>query len=100
MDIPLLGSLGSLGVVVGVVLVAAFGIALYTIKRLIIIVPPNQAAVITGRRRLLGDGTQIGYRTVSGGRTIRVPIIEEVQWISLGTLPLEISVSDAYSKGN
>ena len=99
-DIPFLGALGSLGVVVGGVLVAALGIALYTIKRLIIIVPPNQAAVITGRRRALGDGTQIGYRTVTGGRTLRVPIIEEVQWVSLGTLPLEISVSDAYSKGN
>jgi flotillin len=46
------------------------------------------------------DGTTIGYRTVTGGRSLRVPIIEEVQWISLGTLALEISVSDAYSKGN
>jgi flotillin len=63
-------------------------------------VPPNEAAVITGRQRLLGDGTPIGYRTVTGGRTLRVPIIEEVQWVSLATLPLEISVSDAYSKGN
>ncbi|HSL69455.1 MAG TPA: SPFH domain-containing protein [Longimicrobiales bacterium] len=100
MDIPVLGELGSLGVIIGGVLVAAFGLAMYTIKRLIVIVPPNQAAVITGRRRALDDGTQIGYRTVTGGRTLRVPIIEEVQWMSLGTLPLEISVSDAYSKGN
>src|SRR5688572_15884461 len=78
-EMDILGGLGSLGIVVGGVLLAAFGIALYTVKKLIIIVPPNQAAVITGRRRALGDGTNIGYRTVSGGRTIRVPIIEEVQ---------------------
>ncbi len=90
----------SAAVVVGGVIVAVIGIALYTIKRLMIIVPPNAAAVITGRQRLLGDGTQIGYRTVTGGRTLRIPIIEEVEWVSLGTLPLEISVSDAYSKGN
>src|SRR5262245_7082631 len=90
----------SIGFIIGGVLVAVVGIALFTIKRLIIIAPPNEAAVITGRRRSLDDGTAIGYRTVTGGRSLRVPIIEEVQWISLGTLPLEIAVSDAYSKGN
>jgi flotillin len=90
----------SIGFIIGGVLVAVAGIALFTIKRLIIIAPPNEAAVITGRRRSLDDGTAIGYRTVTGGRSLRVPIIEEVQWISLGTLPLEIAVSDAYSKGN
>lgn len=90
----------STAAVVGGVVVAVIGIALYTIKRLMIIVPPNSAAVITGRRRQLEGGQQIGYRTVTGGRTMRVPIIEEVQWMSLGTLPLEITVTDAYSKGN
>lgn len=92
--------LNNLGVIVGGVLLAVLGLALFTIKKLIVIVPPNEAAVITGRRRKLDDGTTIGYRTVTGGRSLRVPIIEQVQWISLGTLPLEISVSDAYSKGN
>ena len=95
-----LGQLGGIGIVMGGVLVAAFALALYTIKKLIVIVPPNQAAIITGRRRALDDGTQIGYRTVTGGRSLRIPLIEDVQWMSLGTLPLEISVSDAYSKGN
>src|SRR5687768_10810549 len=89
-----------LGIIIGGVLVGAIGIVLITIKKLMIIVPPNAAAVITGRQRLLGDGTQIGYRTVTGGRSVRMPIIEEVQWMSLATLPLEIAVSDAYSKGN
>ena len=89
-----------IGFIIGGVLVAVMGIALVTVKRLMIIAPPNAAAVITGRRRALDDGTQIGYRTVSGGRSLRVPIIEEVQWIQLGTLPLEIAVNDAYSKGN
>lgn len=89
-----------LGIIIGGVLLGAIGIVLFTVKKLMIIVPPNAAAVITGRQRLLGDGTQIGYRTVTGGRSVRMPIIEEVQWISLSTLPLEIAVSDAYSKGN
>ena len=87
-------------VVTGVVIVAVIAAALITIKKLLIIAPPNFAAVITGRQRQLDDGTRIGYRTVTGGRSLRVPLIEQVQWVSLGTIPLEISVSDAYSKGN
>lgn len=90
----------TLGIVVGAVVAMAVLLILYTIKSLIIIVPPNMAAVITGRQRMLEDGTSVGYRTVTGGRTIRIPIIERVQWLSLGTIPLEVGVSDAYSKGN
>ncbi len=87
-------------VVIGAVIVAVIATALFTIKKLLIIAPPNFAAVITGRQRQLDDGTRIGYRTVTGGRSMRVPLIEQVQWVSLGTIPLEISVADAYSKGN
>ena len=89
-----------LGIVIGAVLLAVAFVAILTIKALIVIVPPNMAAVITGRRRTLEDGTEVGYRTVTGGRTLRIPIIEQVHWLSLGTIPLEVSVSEAYSKGN
>ena len=88
------------GMIIGGVLLAVAVLILFTINRLIIIVPPNMAAAITGRRRALGDGSSVGYRTVTGGRTVRIPILERVQWLTLGTIPLEISVDDAYSKGN
>lgn len=88
------------GVIIGGVILAVVAMLVFTIARLIIIVPPNMAAAITGRVRALKDGSTVGYRTVTGGRTVRIPIIEKVQWLSLGTLPLEISVQDAYSKGN
>jgi flotillin len=71
-----------------------------TIKSLIVIVPPNMAAVLTGRNRKLPSGEQVGYRSVIGGRTLRVPIIETVQYTSLETFPIEISVTNAFSKGN
>lgn len=88
------------GIIVGGVLLAVAALAILTITRLIIIVPPNMAAAITGRERALADGDTVGYRTVTGGRTLRIPVIEKVQWLSLATIPLEISVADAYSKGN
>lgn len=88
------------GVVVGGIVLAVIILILLTITRLVVIVPPNMAAAITGRKRVLEDGSSVGYRTVTGGRTMRIPIIEKVQWLSLGTIPLEISVQDAYSRGN
>jgi len=75
-------------------------VAVLTIKSLIVIVPPNMAAVLTGRKRKLPTGDVVGYRSVIGGRTLRVPIIETVQYTSLETFPIEISVSNAFSKGN
>lgn len=82
-----------------VVFIAAM-VAIATVRALIVIVPPNRAAVITGRTRLLSDGEQVGYRAVMGNRTLRVPIIETVQHMNLETFPIEISVSNAFSKGN
>ncbi|MGW8268225.1 MAG: flotillin family protein [Longimicrobiales bacterium] len=75
-------------------------VAILTIKSLIVIVPPNMAAVLTGRNRKLPTGETVGYRSVIGGRTLRVPIIETVQYTSLETFPIEISVTNAFSKGN
>src|SRR5690606_14685852 len=85
---------------IGGILVIAILALIYTIKSLIVIVPPNRAAIITGRSRRLGDGQVVGYRAVIGGRTLRVPIVETVHYLALDTIPLEITVANAYSKGN
>jgi flotillin len=85
-------------VAAGIVLAALVAL-LVTIKSLIVIVPPNSAAVITGRSRQLTDGRGVGYRTVIGGRTLRIPIIEEVAWMPLATIPIELNVQNAFSKG-
>jgi len=84
----------------GVVAVIVIIMVIVTIKNLIVIAPPNEAAVLTGRNRLLGDGNKVGYRSISGGRTFRVPIIEKVQNMNLETIPIEVMVSNAFSKGN
>ncbi|HKJ02148.1 MAG TPA: SPFH domain-containing protein, partial [Longimicrobiales bacterium] len=75
-------------------------VAVMTVRSLIVIVPPNRAAVLTGRTRQLPSGEKVGYRSVIGGRTLRVPIIESVQHVSLETFSIEISVANAFSKGN
>ena len=82
------------------VVIVVVMVILSTIRALIVIVPPNQAAVITGGMRALTDGSKIGYRSITGGRTMRVPIIETVSYLNLETIPLEITVNNAFSKGN
>jgi flotillin len=92
--------LSDIGLVLGGVVLALILLVILTVKNLIVIVPPNIAAVITGRKRIAEEGGTVGYRTVMGGRTMRIPIIEQVNWLSLSTIPLELSVEDAFSKGN
>jgi flotillin len=92
--------LSQVGLVLGGVVLALILLVILTVKSLIVIVPPNIAAIITGRKRVAEEGGTVGYRTVMGGRTMRIPIIEQVNWLSLSTIPLELSVDDAFSKGN
>lgn len=80
------------------VLVAIFA-ALAAVRSLIIICPPNMVAVISGRSRVLGDGRTVGYRVIKGGRTLRVPLLEKVSWIGLNTMPIDVEVSNAFSRG-
>jgi len=88
------GTLIAAGIVGGAIIAL-----ITTIKALIVIVPPNSAAIITGRNRALTDGRSVGYRAVIGGRTIRIPILEEVSWMPLSTIPIELNVQNAFSKG-
>ena len=71
----------------------------FIVKSLIIICLPNEMVVITGRRRMVPDGREVGYRVLHGGRTLRIPIIEKVSRIDLTTIPIEVMVKNAYSKG-
>lgn len=89
-----------LAVTAAMVVIVVALILVATIRALIVIVPPNRAAVITGRRRMLADGQSVGYRSITGGRTLRIPIVETVQHMNLETIPIELTVHNAFSKGN
>lgn len=86
-------------VVLGLVGLGTLMALIYTVKSLIVICQPNEMVVITGRKRVTADGRTAGYRLLHGGRTMRVPIIERVSRIDLTTLPVEVVVRNAYSKG-
>jgi len=91
--------MGSLLGIIGLAVVLGLIFLLMIISSLIVICPPNRVAVISGRTRTLSNGRTVGYRILKGGRTIRIPLIEKVSWMDLNTIPLEVSVTNAYSKG-
>ena len=69
-------------------------------KQFLFIGRPNEVLVFSGRERQLGDGSKIGYREViGGGRSWRIPVLEKVDSMNLSTIPIDIRVSNAYSKG-
>jgi flotillin len=89
-----------IAIVIGA-LVAAVAIigVIVSISRLLLICSPNEILVISGRKRALTDGRVVGYRIIKGGRTMRVPMLEKFTRMSLETIPLELSIQNAYSRG-
>jgi flotillin len=79
------------------VIVIALLIALMLISRNYIKVSPNQAAVISGRRRKLADGTIAGYRLVRGGATLVFPFLEKVEYLDLNVITVPLATTRAYT---
>ena len=86
--------------------IVAFGVAMGLMfmislaKSFLIIGRPNQLVVFSGRQRQLKDGSSVGYRElIGGGRSWAVPFLEKVDKMPLTVIPIDIRVSNAYSKG-
>ena len=60
---------------------------------------PNEVVVLSGRKRKNQSGQELGYRVISGGRGIRIPILETIKRIDVTTMPVPVKVTNAYSKG-
>jgi flotillin len=89
------GAIG-FGFFIGIGLLVLIALA----KQFLFIGRPNEVLVFSGRERQLGDGSKIGYRElIGGGRSWRIPVFEKVDSMNLSTIPIDIRVSNAYSKG-
>lgn len=85
--------LGTVAVVGGASVVAAIGLA----GNLLYICEPNEVLIFSGGRS--GTETSKGYRTIKGGRTFRIPLIERVDRLDLTNMIIDVAVTNAYSKG-
>ena len=84
-----------------IIFLAAIGLMLLIlfIKANLIICQPNEVVIISGRKRKLADGSEIGYRILKGGRGFKIPIIESVSRLPLTTIPIEIQLTRALTRG-
>ncbi len=71
--------------------------AMIAVSRFRLKVPPNVVAVISGRERKLADGTKKGFRLVAGGGAFRVPLLEQVDYISLNVFTIPLEIKRAYT---
>jgi flotillin len=82
-----------------VFLIVLIGIASIYLKLFLYVGNPNQVFVFSGRKHKLSDGRVVGYRYCIGGRHFMIPTLEQFEKMDLSTMPVDIKVDNAYSKG-
>jgi flotillin len=99
-----------LGVEFGAVMVAGailFGLiglfaAMALFARNYIKVPPSTVAIFYGRKHTLvdeqGKRTTVGFRVIRGGAALRVPVLEQVAYLSLNIISIPLRIQRAYTK--
>jgi flotillin len=86
------------------VLVGLLGIfaAMALFARNYIKVPPSMVAIFYGRKHTIsdekGNKTVVGFRVVRGGAAPRMPVLEEVQYLSLNVISIPLKITRAYTK--
>ncbi|MCB9697987.1 MAG: flotillin family protein [Alphaproteobacteria bacterium] len=83
----------------GVGLGLVFVMLLFLAKQFVFVGRPNELYIFSGRQHRLADGSTVGYRVVHGGFAYRIPFLEKVDSMDLRTIPIELNVQNAYSKG-
>ncbi|MHC4830143.1 MAG: flotillin family protein [Planctomycetota bacterium] len=82
------------------VILGLLGAAIYLVlTNLIYICSPNEVLVFSGSRRRTRSGSDVGYRVVKGGRSLRVPFLESVDRLDLTNMNIDVSVYGAFAKG-
>jgi flotillin len=65
-------------------------------------VPPSMVAIFYGRKHVLtdekGNRSTVGFRVVRGGAALRVPVLEQVEYLSLNVISIPLKISRAYTK--
>ncbi len=65
-------------------------------------VPPSMVAIFYGRKHSLVDekGTRstLGFRVVRGGAALRIPVLEQVEYLSLNIMSIQLKIQRAYTK--
>ena len=87
------------GLVVSVVTLFVLVLLVYLLNRFLYICRPDEILIFSGRSYQHADGRVTGYRVLSGGWGIRVPILEAVERMDISLISVPMTVQGAYSEG-
>jgi flotillin len=93
-------SFGQIALISAVAFVILFFVVASMLRSLIWICRPNEILIFSGRKHRLPDGSEVGFRVKTSGLTLRVPVVEQVDRMDMTVMPIELSISNAYSKDN
>jgi len=77
------------GIIIGLSVLALLVALAIIIAKLMLVGKPSEMLIISGKRQKDGQG----YRTLIGGRTLVIPIIEKVSRLSLRNMQVQLEVS-------
>lgn len=83
----------ALGSVIGLTIFIAI------VRQFLYICRPNEVLLFAGRKHRLPDGAEVGYKVVRRGWALRTPLLETISRMDMRLFMVEVSVSNAYSKG-
>lgn len=86
------GSLLALGLMATV-------LGVWFLRSFLVIANPNEVVILSGRKWRNKEGQEVGFRILTGGRALRIPIVETVKRMDVTTMPVPVEVRNAYSKG-
>lgn len=85
-------------IIVAVLVLVLFLLISVFVKRYVK-VGPDEALIVSGRKRKLPNGQVVGFRIVRGGATFVWPIFETAKILSLRIMPLDVNSSAYTSQG-
>lgn len=88
-----------IALLVAIVAVVFIFIAISVFVSRYVKVGPDEALIVSGRKKKLANGQVVGFRIVRGGATFVWPIFEIAKTISLRIMPLDVNSSAYTSQG-
>lgn len=81
----------------GLTVLIAFFALILIVKNNYIKVAPNKVAIFYGRKRTMA-GQTVGFKVVTGGSKVKLPIVEDVAYLDLTMFSMDLEVKGAPNK--
>ncbi|MGB7415220.1 MAG: flotillin family protein, partial [Thermosynechococcaceae cyanobacterium] len=65
-------------------------LGVWFLKSFLVICKPNEVVILSGRKWRTPGGQRIGYRVLTGGRAVRIPIVETVKRMDVTTMAVPV----------